>query len=125
MRTPESLPMVVGTALAVLVSITACGGGAEPPPSTAGVEQGRQVYDRVCSVCHGQDARGMPALGKKLRGNAFTRSLSDSELVEFLKTGRSAGDPRNQTGIDMPPRGGDPSITDEELQDVVTFLRTL
>lgn len=124
MKTPESIASILSM-LAISVSLTACGGGGSPAPSTAAVEQGKEIYGRICSTCHGQDARGMPALGKGLRANAFIESLSDSELVDFLKAGRSAGDPLNETGIDMPPRGGDPSITDEELGAIVAFLRTL
>ncbi|MEE8525691.1 MAG: cytochrome c [Thermoanaerobaculia bacterium] len=128
MRYPESLAKLVKnllTALTVMAAATACGGGGEPSPSASAVEQGQRIYGRVCATCHGQDAKGMPSLGKGLRGNAFTRSLSDSELVAFLKAGRSAGDPLNETGIDMPPRGGDPTITDDELDALVAFLRTL
>jgi disulfide bond formation protein DsbB len=124
MKTPESLTTAL-LAAAVLVSVLACGGGTETAPSSAAVDQGRKIYSRICATCHGADANGMPALGKGLRANAFTQSLSDAELVEFLQKGRSSNHPENQTGIDMPPRGGDPSITDDELRDLVAFLRTL
>ena len=52
-------------------------------------------------------------------------ALSDEELVEFLKEGRSAGDPLNETGVDMPPKGGDLSMTDQQLAEIVAYLRTL
>lgn len=106
-----------------LVSLTACGGGSAP--ADPAVEQGKAVFARLCATCHGQDANGLPKLGKGLRSNAFTESLSDAELIDFIKQGRSAGDPLNETGIDMPPKGGDPSLTDEDLKAVVAFLRTL
>lgn len=106
-----------------LGTLAACGGGSAPPDPAA--ERGQVVFGRLCATCHGQDANGIPKLGKGLRGNAFTASLSDAELVSFIETGRSAGDPLNETGVDMPPKGGDPSLTAEDLSDVVAYLRTL
>lgn len=108
---------------AVLVG-TACGGG-RPGPADPAVQRGKVTFDRVCATCHGRDARGLPRLGKDLHDNQFTRGLGDAELVEFLKTGRPAYHPLNETGVDMPPKGGDPTITDEDLQNVVAYLRTL
>jgi len=51
--------------------------------------------------------------------------LSDAELVEFIKMGRSVGDPANTTGVDMPPKGGSPSLSDQDIYDIVAYLRTL
>ncbi|MDX1503252.1 MAG: cytochrome c [Thermoanaerobaculia bacterium] len=113
----------LGLALAALVA-AACGGG-RPGPADPAVQRGRAVFDRVCATCHGRDARGLPRLGKSLLGNQFTKSLSDDELVQFLKTGRPAFHELNETGVDMPPKGGDPSIPDDDLRAVVAFLRTL
>jgi hypothetical protein len=38
--------------------------------------------------------------------------------------GRSTTDPANTTGVDMPPKGGTPSLSDEDLTDI-NYLRTL
>ena len=125
MRYPRMLLTSLPAAL-LMVSTMACGGeSAPPPPPTAEVELGQKIYGRICATCHGADANGMPALGKGLRSNAFIRDLSDAEVVEFLKVGRSASDPLNETGIDMPPKGGDPSLTDDELLALVAYMRTL
>ncbi len=118
----------IACSTALLVLASACGGGgggggsAAADPAVAG---GKAIFDRVCATCHGKDAKGLPRLGKNLHDNEFTKSLSDQELVAFLKEGRPANHPLNETGVDMPPKGGDPSITDEKLADVVAFLRTL
>lgn len=115
--------VLLGLATLALVALTACGGGSAP--ADPAVEKGKAVFSRICATCHGQDANGLPKLGKGLRGNAFTKSLSDVELVDFLKQGRPASDPLNETGVDMPPKGGDPTLNDEDLKAVVAFLRTL
>ena len=64
-------------------------------------------------------------LGKGLRDNAFSQALSDEELIAFLDEGRPATHSLNTTGIDMPPRGGDPTLSDEDLANIVAYLRTL
>ncbi len=109
----------------VLTVLAPCGGGGGAPPANPGVQQGKAIFDRICATCHGKDANGLPKLGKGLRNNEFTKSQSDAELVQFMKTGRPATHPLNTTGVDMPPKGGDPTITDQDLNNVVAFLRTL
>ena len=107
--------------LAVVVAV----GCDRSPPSGPEVERGRTLYLRVCATCHAGDGSGMPSLGKSLLDNSFAQGLTDDELIDFLKAGRAASHPLNETGIDMPPKGGDLSITDAELADLVNFLRTL
>ncbi len=129
-RTTESHGLgalfLIACATVLLVLATACGGGggggsvADP-----GVAAGKAIFGRICATCHGKDAKGLPKLGKNLLANEFTASLSDQELIDFMKTGRPATHPLNETGVDMPPKGGDPSISDEDLANVVAFLRTL
>jgi disulfide bond formation protein DsbB len=76
-------------------------------------------------LCHGADGEGKARLGKALQANSFVDSLSDEELVVFLKEGRPSWDPANERGVDMPPKGGNPALTDENLMQIVTYLRTL
>ena len=115
---------VVGPLL-VLALAVGCGGGGGDAAVSGDAAGGHQVFKQVCSICHGQDDEGMPMLGKDLRGNEFVASQGDEELVEFLKEGRPATHPDNDRGVDMPPRGGNPTITDEQLAQVVAYLRTL
>jgi len=124
--------------LAVLVlALAACGGGDEgaddggssgtdaPSGVTGDVGAGEEVFAGTCATCHGPDARGIDGLGKDLHSNEFVASMSDAEMVAFLEEGRPAGDPANDTGVDMPPKGGNPSLTEQDLYDVVAYIRTL
>jgi len=88
-------------------------------------EAGKTQFESVCSACHGPDAKGLPNLGKDLTTSEFARGLTDAELVEFVKTGRSVSDPANTTGVDMPPKGGNPAFSDQNLYDIVAYIRTL
>ncbi|HLF01470.1 MAG TPA: cytochrome c, partial [Anaerolineales bacterium] len=71
------------------------------------------------------DAKGIAGLGKDLTTSAFANSLPDAELILFLTRGRPASDSLNTTGVDMPPRGGNPALTDQDLADIAAFVRTL
>jgi len=85
---------------------------------------GATLYTGTCQACHGGDGEGIDGLGKSLNPSDFVQAQSDAELVAFLKVGRPASDPDNTTGVDMAPKGGNPSLTDEDLEDIVAHLRT-
>lgn len=116
-------------AAAALLVVLACGGGDGAAGSASAPSQqvaaGKARFQRTCATCHGPEAEGVPNLGKNLHGNEFVRSNSDADLVEFLKVGRPAWDPANTRGVDMPPRGGDPTLTEKDMADIVTYLRTI
>jgi mono/diheme cytochrome c family protein len=103
---------------AAAAATTAAGGSGD-------ATHGEELYQGTCAACHGADATGIDGLGKDLHDNDFTNSLTDPELIAFLEVGRPASDPDNTTGVDMPPKGGNPSLTDQDLQDIVAYLRTL
>ena len=88
------------------------------------VSHGAELY-LVCSACHGADARGLPNLGKDLVESEFVHSLNDEELLAFVKTGRPLWDVLNTTGIDMPPKGGNPAFTDEDILAIIAYIRSL
>ena len=79
----------------------------------------------TCAACHGPNGEGVTGLGKPFTTSEFIASKTDAELVEFLKVGRPVGDPLNTTGVAMPPKGGNPALTDQDLLDLVAFVRTL
>ncbi|HEX4953314.1 MAG TPA: cytochrome c [Thermoanaerobaculia bacterium] len=83
------------------------------------------LYQRNCAVCHGATGQGMRGLGKSLIANPFVHDRGETELVAFLKTGRNASHPLNETGVNMPPRGGNPSLTDEDLVAIARHLKGL
>jgi disulfide bond formation protein DsbB len=126
--------------LAVLVmalALAACGGGGggeevaeqptatEDPASGGDPEAGKAQFDTVCIACHGPGGVGVEGLGKPFTTSEFLLTVSDSELLEFIKTGRPVGHPDNTTGVDMPPKGGNPALTDEQLIDIIAYIRSL
>ena len=111
--------------LAPFVLAVACGKGGPPPPSPEQIAAGQKVFLGTCATCHGKDANGLPRLGKGLHYNEFVKSKSDEEMIAFIKVGRPAADPLNTTGVDMPPKGGNPALTDQNIADVIAFVRSL
>lgn len=120
--TSLTLAALALVAVAALLA-TACGGGGGEggDPAAAGLAE----FRKTCATCHGPNAEGMPRLGKNLNDNEFVRGKSDAELVEFLKEGRPATHPDNDRGVDMPPKGGNPAVTDAQLQLIVTYMRSI
>lgn len=116
------------SALALAFVLTACGGAAQPAPTPTpfgDAVAGQAAFASTCVACHGPEAKGLPNLGKDLTISEFVKTQTNDQLVAFLRVGRPASDPLNTVGIDMPPKGGNPSFTDQDLANIVAYLRTL
>ncbi len=98
----------------------------QPVAALAGdAAKGEKSYMQLCIACHGPEAKGVQGLGKDLTASTFIAEKSDGEMVDFLKVGRDPGDPLNTTGVAMPPKGGNPALTEQDMQDIVAYLRTI
>ncbi len=99
---------------------------AEEPALPAGdATHGEELFVATCLACHGEGGIGIEGLGKDMTTSTFIRGLSDGELLAFIKVGRSTSDPENTTGVDMAPKGGNPSLDDADLMDIIAYMRTL
>ena len=131
--------LIIALFLISALSLTACGGGeaerlsddssqaaAAASPTTAGdAVAGKKIFDSICSACHGPEGKGVEGLGKDFTTSEFVAGKTDEELVAFIKVGRDPSDPLNTTGVAMPPKAGNPALTDQDLYNVVAFIRTL
>lgn len=115
--------------LIFVLSLTACGGApaeeAPPQAPAADLAAGEKLFAGTCASCHGPGGEGIEGLGKDLTASEFTAGKSDDELVEFIKVGRGPDDPMNTTGVAMLPKGGNPALNDEDLYNIVAYIRTL
>jgi len=129
--------------LVVLSILAACGGGgSEPAPAAEPAAQpaaqepaapavvrgdpakGKEAF-ATCAGCHGPDGKGITGLGKDMTSSEWIKSQTDEQLLAFLKTGRPASDPLNTTGVDMPPKGGNPALNDAQLLDIIAFIHSI
>jgi mono/diheme cytochrome c family protein len=128
--------------MVLMLALAACGGSGESgasssesgsgeaqeeavPISLGDSEAGKEQYDMICIACHGPGGEGVEGLGKPFTTSEFLRERSDEEMLAFIKVGRPTGDPLNTTGVDMPPKGGNPALTDEQILDIIAYVRTL
>ncbi|MFG0276138.1 MAG: c-type cytochrome [Phycisphaerales bacterium] len=86
---------------------------------------GRELFVASCSACHGASGEGMEGLGLPLATSEFAAGMTDDDLIRFIKTGRPIWDAENQTGLDMPSKGGNPALSDDDLQTIVAYIRAL
>jgi mono/diheme cytochrome c family protein len=112
--------LFAGVLLAVLL-LSACG----TTYTDEQIASGAELFGGTCSACHGADATGVENLGKDLTSSAFVLDNTDEFLIEFIKVGRPVSDPLNTQGIDMPPKGGNPALDDDDILSLVAYLRAL
>ncbi|MDF2631229.1 MAG: cytochrome c family protein [Symbiobacteriaceae bacterium] len=98
----------------------------QQPAAAGDAAHGREIFKTTCALCHGSSGRGMPGLGKDLvNQSAWMQKQDDAALIAFIKVGRAGEDPLNETGIPMLPMGGNPTLTDADLADVVAYIRSI
>ena len=91
--------------------------------SPAAVARGGQLFRESCAACHGIDAKGVVNLGNQLAGSDFVNGKTDAELLEVVRKGRDLSDPANTTHLVMPPSGGRPDLSDQDLLSIIAFIR--
>jgi disulfide bond formation protein DsbB len=103
-------------------ALAAAGGDAELAEFIA---SGAKLYAGTCIACHGPNGAGVKGNGKALAKNTFISSQDDDALLAFIKKGRDPSDPKNTTGVGMPAKGGNPALSDDDLLDIIAYIRTL
>ena len=98
------------TALLVLLAILVVAWSS--PGAAADRNNGRVIYEMHCVGCHGEGGRSIdPTVPSFANGDALF--MMDSELLDRIRQG-------NQT---MPAFRG--LLSDQEIRDVISYLRTL
>jgi len=76
---------------------------------------GREIYMNECSGCHDEGEEGAPRLSRKSEWDTRLEQGHDV-LLDHAINGFQGPDGR------MPPRGGTPSLTDEEVTFAVNYM---
>jgi len=77
----------------------------------AGIDEGKTTYDTLCGGCHGTGALNAPVLGNAEQWKdrvAQGISVVEQNAIKGLKM--------------MPPKGGNPSLSDEQIIDAVAYM---
>ena len=83
---------------------------------------GKQWFEDICSTCHGPTGDGYVAggTGTAIGKAGFLSKASDGFIRETIKHGRS-----NTRMLGFQGAEGLANLTDEEIDDIIAYLRTL
>jgi mono/diheme cytochrome c family protein len=83
-------------------------------------DKGQTLYAQNCATCHGATLGGGigPSLNpiEKLPGVSEAEKLSPAYLINIITNGKS------DNGKTMPPKGGNASLTDQDVKDLAAFI---
>src|SRR5690625_1845189 len=77
----------------------------------AGEKSGEQIVQSVCTACHGSGVMDAPKIGDQAAWEERMQEGLDT-VVDYAINGIRA----------MPPRGGDSSLSDEQVRDAVVLM---
>jgi cytochrome c5 len=100
---------LAGGAASVLVSAALLVAGGAAGQQTD--RSGKQVVESVCISCHGRGANGAPRIGDKKAWSARASQGLTSLTKHALDGIRQ-----------MPPHGGNPSLSDTEIERAITYM---
>jgi cytochrome c5 len=82
-----------------------------PPPS----RDGQQVYQAGCVACHGAGIAGAPKLGDKGQWGKYIAKGLDTLYASAVNGVQGSA------GV-MPPKGGNPALSDAEVKAAVDYM---
>lgn len=84
------------------------------------VAQGSAVFHQTCIACHGANGKGMLPGMPDFNDPHGVLTLPETVLEKRITDGYHGGN----APIAMPPKGGDANLTQNEIKDVIAYLRT-
>ncbi len=92
------------------------------PKARGSVKNGDRLFHEICATCHGMNGDGYAAggTGTAIGNPGFLSKASDGFIRETIKNGRSFTRMRGFQGAD-----GLANLTDQEIDDIIVYLRSL
>lgn len=108
----KALAALTFTAIAVIIIAIMLAVGSAPAGGNA--QNGRELFETICYVCHGELGEGSPPFIPPLnRGHA--KQMTDDELFKKITEGGK--------GTGMPPFGE--VYSTEQIRDIISYIREL
>jgi mono/diheme cytochrome c family protein len=110
-------------AMAVYIKqLAASPGAASPPPDTASMRRGAEIYSDACASCHLENGVGQPKFFPPLGLNAALQQSNPIGLEHLILAGGRIGTSASRPSpLSMPSFAW--KLTDQEVADVSTFIR--
>lgn len=100
-------------------TLVAFGAVALVTAGAAAQDAGKDIFGRTCIACHGADGAGVLPGVPDLTKRDGPLAQPDAVLIERISNGyQSKG-----SALAMPPKGGDPSLTERQIRDVLAYVR--
>lgn len=91
----------------------------DEPLAESDPSNGYEVYIKNCIICHGEDGAGaMPGV-PDLNETPKWLMKTDEILIEQIKQGIQT----SESAVAMPPKGGNPDLSDKDIRDVVIYMK--
>ena len=92
------------------------------PDASGDIQSGKQIFNGICSTCHGVNGDGYIAggTGTAIGKAGFLNKVSDGFIRTTIKEGRSNTRMLGFQGVD-----GLANLTDSEIDDVIVYMRSL
>lgn len=91
-------------------------------PANGDVKHGQRLFNDICATCHGPEGDGYLAggSGTAIGKRGFLAKVSDGYIRETVKHGRS-----NTRMLSFQGPAGLADLSDQEIDDIISYLRTL
>ena len=104
---------------AIMLGLALISAWAVADDDTSDVTAGRTIYSQTCIACHGANGKGAIPGGADLTKGGGALSKPDEALLNSIIDGfQSPG-----SALAMPPNGGNPTLTQEDVKAVLAYLR--
>lgn len=98
-----------------VIGLSACSDSTTETETTTVASPGQTIWQANCAVCHQQGLGGAPVIGNQIQWKKRVEQGLPT-LISHALNGYSG-----ETG-EMPPRGGNAQLTDQEVELAVTYM---